>query len=37
LELKNLILNKGTLKAIKLLNEEIFCGLFFGDETPNKM
>ena len=36
LELKNLILNKGTLKAIKLLNEEIFCRLFFEDKTPNK-
>jgi len=36
LELKNLILNKGTLKAIKLLNEEIFCRLFFEDKIPNK-
>ena len=36
LELKNLNLNKGTLKAIKLLNEEIFCRLFFEDKIPNK-
>ena len=36
LDIKNLILNKGTLKAIKLLNEEIFCRLFYEDKTPNK-
>ena len=35
-ELQNLILNKGTIKAIKLLNEEIFCRLFSEEKIPNK-
>ena len=32
----DLHLNKGTLKAIKLLNEDIFCRLFYEEKTPNK-
>ena len=32
----NLHLNKGSLKAINLLNDEIFCRLFLEDKIPNK-
>ena len=36
LDMKNLILNKGTIKAIKLLNDEIFCRLFSEEKIPIK-
>ena len=36
IDIKNLNLNKGTIKAIKLLNEEIFCRLFSEEKIPNK-
>ena len=36
LDITNLHLNKGSLKAIKLLNDEIFCRLFLEDKIPNK-
>ena len=36
LDIENLNLTKGTLKAIKLLNEDIFSRLFLENKTPNK-
>lgn len=36
LDLKNLNLNRSTLRAINLLNDEIFCRLFFEEKKPNK-
>ena len=36
LDIKNLNLNKGSSKAITLLNEEIFNRLFFEEKIPNK-
>ena len=36
LDIENLNLTKGTLKAIKLLNEDIFSRLFLENKTPKK-